>query len=44
MYAIGFDAKSAIPLNLMVSLMTLAFSLLARSRAVSATAILPLSS
>src|SRR5258708_5832829 len=41
MYAIGFDAKAAVPLNLMVSLVTLAFSLIVRSRAVSATAVLP---
>ena len=41
MYAIGFDAKAAVPLNLMVSLVTLAFSMIVRSRAVSATAILP---
>lgn len=41
MYGIGFDPKSAIPLNLMVSLVTLAFSIIVRSRAVSADAILP---
>jgi uncharacterized membrane protein YfcA len=41
MYGIGFDAKSAIPLNLMVSLVTLAFSMIVRSRAVSLEAILP---
>lgn len=41
MYAIGFDAKAAVPLNLMVSLVTLAFSLIVRSRAVSADAVLP---
>jgi uncharacterized membrane protein YfcA len=41
MYAIGFDAKSAVPLNLMVSFVTLAFSMTARSHALSATAILP---
>jgi uncharacterized membrane protein YfcA len=41
MYALGFDAKSAVPLNLVVSLVTLAFSMLVRSRAVSADAILP---
>jgi uncharacterized membrane protein YfcA len=41
MYAIGFDAKSAIPDNLVVSLVTLAFSMLVRSRVASATAILP---
>jgi uncharacterized membrane protein YfcA len=41
MYGIGFDAKSAIPLNLMVSLVTLAFAMIVRSRAVSADALLP---
>jgi uncharacterized membrane protein YfcA len=41
MYAIGFDAKAAVPLNLLVSLLTLAFSLIVRSRAVSVSAILP---
>ena len=41
MYAIGFDIKSAVPLNLMVSLVTLAFSMVARSRSVSASVILP---
>jgi uncharacterized membrane protein YfcA len=41
MYAIGFDAKSAVPLNLVVSVVTLAFSMLARSRSLSASAILP---
>jgi hypothetical protein len=41
MYELGFDAKSAIPLNLVVNLVTLAFSMLARSRAESADAILP---
>ena len=41
MYAIGFDAKSAVPLNLMVSLVTLAFSMLVRSRSISVSAVLP---
>ena len=41
MYGMGFDAKSAIPLNLLVSLVTLAFSLAVRSRSVSAAEILP---
>lgn len=41
MYAIGFNAKSAIPLNLMTSLVTLAFSMLVRSRSISASAVLP---
>src|SRR5215472_17230379 len=40
MHVIGFDAKSSVPLNLMVSLVTLAFSMIVRSRAASATAIL----
>ncbi len=35
MYAIGFDAKSAVPLNLAVSLITLAFAMASRSRVVS---------
>ncbi|MBL8687978.1 MAG: sulfite exporter TauE/SafE family protein [Rhodospirillaceae bacterium] len=35
MHAIGFDAKSAVPVNLMVSLVTLAFALAARSPAMS---------
>lgn len=35
MYAIGFDAKSAVPLNLIVSLITLAFAMVSRSRVVS---------
>jgi uncharacterized membrane protein YfcA len=41
MYAIGFDAKSAVPLNLMVSFVTLAFSMAVRSHALSVAAILP---
>ncbi|HKW52843.1 MAG TPA: sulfite exporter TauE/SafE family protein [Stellaceae bacterium] len=41
MYAVGFDAKSAVPLNLMVSLVTLALSAIVRSRALPETAILP---
>jgi hypothetical protein len=40
MYGIGFDAESAIPLNLIVSLVTLAFSMMVRNRAVSADGIL----
>jgi uncharacterized membrane protein YfcA len=42
MYAIGFGARSAIPLNLIVSLVTLAFAMLVRSRAVSGSAIFAL--
>jgi uncharacterized membrane protein YfcA len=41
MYAIGFGAKAAVPLNLMVSLVTLAFSLIVRSGTVSTAAVLP---
>jgi uncharacterized membrane protein YfcA len=41
MFILGFDAKSAIPLNLIVSLVTLTFAMLVRNRAVSADAILP---
>ena len=41
MHGIGFDAKSAVPLNLMISLVTLTFALLSRSGAVSLMAIVP---
>src|ERR1700726_446686 len=41
MYAIGFDAKSAVPLNLLVSLVTLAFAAITPSRAVSLGAVVP---
>lgn len=41
MYAIGFDAKSSVPLNLLVTLVTLAFSMAVRSRAVSVAALVP---
>lgn len=41
MYAIGFDAKSAVPLNLVVSLITLAFAMVSRSRAVSLSVLEP---
>src|SRR5215472_14253720 len=41
MHGIGFDAKSAIPLNLMVSLITLTFALISRSGTVSLSAIVP---
>jgi uncharacterized membrane protein YfcA len=34
MHAVGFEAKSAVPLNLMVSLITLTFPMVTRSRAV----------
>ena len=41
MYAIGFEAKSAVPLNLIVSLITLAFAMVSRSRVVSLDALIP---
>jgi hypothetical protein len=41
MHSIGFDAKSAVPLNLMVSLVTLAFALASRSGALSPLDVLP---
>jgi uncharacterized membrane protein YfcA len=40
-HVVGFDAKSAVPLNLMVSLITLAFALFTRSGAVSPAAVVP---
>jgi hypothetical protein len=39
MDAIGFDARSAVPLNLVVSLVTLAFAMVVRSQAVPAAPI-----
>jgi uncharacterized membrane protein YfcA len=44
MHGIGFDAKSAVPLNLMISLVTLSFALISRSGTVSLAAIVPHSS
>src|SRR5207248_11583704 len=41
MYGIGFDARSAVPLNLLTSLVTLTFALAIRSGAVSLAAVLP---
>ena len=41
MYGIGFDARSAVPLNLLTSLVTLAFALAIRSGAVSLAAVVP---
>ena len=41
MYVIGFDARSAVPLNLLISLVTLAFSLAVRSHSVSLVAVVP---
>src|SRR5947207_8990280 len=40
MYGIGFDARSAVPLNLLISLVTLTFALAIRSGAVSLAAVL----
>src|SRR5438128_117321 len=41
MHGIGFDAKSAVPLNLMISLVTLTFAMISRSGAVSLAAVAP---
>jgi uncharacterized membrane protein YfcA len=41
MYAIGFDARSSIPLNLIISFVTLAISAIARSHFIPTTAIIP---
>src|SRR5204862_6352907 len=41
MYGIGFDARSAVPLNLLTSLVTLTFALAIRSGAVSLAPVLP---
>jgi uncharacterized membrane protein YfcA len=41
MYGIGFDARSAVPLNLLISLVTLSFALAVRSGAVSLAAVVP---
>ena len=41
MYAIGYDARSAVPLNLLTSLVTLAFALAVRSHSVSLAGVVP---
>jgi hypothetical protein len=41
MYVVGYPARTAVPLNLAVSLVTLAFALVVRSRAVSVGALIP---
>src|SRR5213075_806325 len=41
MYGIGFDARSAVPLNLLISLVTLTFALAVRSSSVSLDAVVP---
>ena len=41
MYVVGYPARTAVPLNLAVSLITLTFALVVRSRAVSVAALVP---
>src|SRR5262252_1828878 len=41
MYGIGFDARSAVPLNLLTSLVTLGFALAVRSHAVALAGVAP---
>src|SRR6516165_12157936 len=41
MYVVGYPARTAVPLNLVVSLVTLTFALVVRSSAVSVGALLP---
>ncbi|HMF25459.1 MAG TPA: TSUP family transporter, partial [Pseudolabrys sp.] len=41
MYVVGYPARAAVPLNLAVSLVTLTFALVVRSRAVSVAALVP---
>src|SRR6516225_2464728 len=41
MYGIGFDARTSVPMNLLTSLVTLAFGLAVRSRAISLDAVIP---
>src|SRR5215813_14253365 len=41
MYVVGYPARTAVPLNLGVSLITLAFALVVRSSAVSVGALVP---
>jgi uncharacterized membrane protein YfcA len=41
MHGLRFDAKSSVPLNLMISLVTLTFAMISRSRALSVVAIVP---
>src|ERR1051326_3068682 len=41
MYSIGYDARSAVPLNLLTSFVTLAFALVIRSRSVSLAGVVP---
>jgi uncharacterized membrane protein YfcA len=41
MYVVGYPPRTAVPLNLAVSLLTLMFALVVRSRAVSVVALVP---
>ena len=41
MYSVGFDAKSAVPLNVLVSAVTVGFAIVSRSWSVSLTSIVP---
>jgi len=41
MYVVGYPSRTAVPLNLAVSLVTLTFALVVRSRAVSVVALVP---
>ena len=41
MYVVGYPARTAVPLNLAVSLVTLAFALVVRSTALSVSAFVP---
>ena len=41
MYAVGYPAKTAVPLNLMVSIVTLTFALFVRSATISVGALVP---
>jgi uncharacterized protein len=43
MYVVGYPARTAVPLNLAVSLITLTFALVVRSRAVSVAALVAVS-
>src|SRR5437762_8583956 len=41
MYGIGYDARTAVPLNLLISFVTLAFALAVRSGVVALAAVVP---
>lgn len=41
MYGVGYDARTAVPLNLLISLVTLVFALAVRSGAVALDAVIP---